>query len=107
MTKTEYLWLRWFRPLFTADDGRDVPHDKGIAAHVATELEGLYSLLGFHLEEGTTLDEICFANFFMADACPLRFGIRAAGSGRNDLELPPATRRRTGDVGRYSQAYCA
>jgi hypothetical protein len=37
-----------------------------------------------------SIDEICFANFFMAHACPLQFGIRAAGarsSSRADFEL--------------------
>jgi len=57
-----------------------------------------------------SINEIRPANFIVADACPLQFSIRAIGarsSSRNDLELPPSTRRRAGNPGRHSQADCA
>jgi hypothetical protein len=90
---------------------------------IIESIEATPPLLGFSTGEklaplaspmtsATTLEsinEICFANFFMAHACPLQFGIRAAGarsSSRDDLELPPSTRRRTGNIGHYSQPYC-
>ncbi len=55
-------------------------------------------------------NEICPANFFVARVYPLQFGIRAAGargSSRNDLELPPSTRRRAGNPGLHAQPNCA
>ena len=48
--------------------------------------------------DGLSINEICLANFPLAHGCSLQFSVCAAGarsSGRNDLEIPASTRRRT------------
>src|SRR5260370_18932390 len=55
------------------------------------------------------INEICLASYFLAHACPLQFGVGADGarsSSRNDLELPPSARRRSGNLGLHSQSHC-
>ena len=55
-------------------------------------------------------NEICLGNSSMACARPLRISPRPAGtciSSRDDLELPPSTRRRACHPGRYPQPHCA
>jgi uncharacterized protein YkwD len=45
-----------------------------------------------------SVNEICFANFSVVRACPLRFGIRAAGSSISNYRLQHGEARVTSDA---------